>query len=126
MDAVVLALCSAALFGAMTVALRSGTRRGATTRSCGAFAHGRCRRSRVALVAAAIAGDWNVAAVWPFALAGIARPRALADPVHPRDSRRRPVADLGDGRDGAALRGHLRAVLLGEPLVAGHRARAPS
>ena len=72
MDAVVLALCSAALFGGMTVALRPALARGDDP-LCGALftvipALG------VALVAAAIAGDWNVAAVWPFALAGILGP----------------------------------------------------
>ena len=72
MDAVVLALCSAALFGAMTVALRPALARGDDP-LCGALftvipALG------VALVAAVIAGDWNVAAVWPFALAGILGP----------------------------------------------------
>ena len=72
MDAVVLALCSAALFGGMTVALRPALARGDDP-LCGALltvlpALG------VALVAAAIVGDWNVAAVWPFALAGILGP----------------------------------------------------
>ncbi len=72
MDAVLLALCSAALFGGMTVALRPALARGDDP-LCGALftvipALG------VALVAATIAGDWNVAAVWPFALAGILGP----------------------------------------------------
>ena len=72
MDAVVLALCSAALFGGMTVVLRPAIARGDDP-LVGAFltvlpALG------VALVAATIVGDWNVAAVWPFALAGILEP----------------------------------------------------
>ena len=85
MDAVVLALCSAALFGGMTVALRPALARGDDP-LCGALftvipALG------VALVAATIAGDWNVAAVWPFALAGILGARRLADPLHAGDPR---------------------------------------
>ena len=72
MDAVVLALLSAALFGGMTVALRPAIARGDQP-LVGAFltvvpALG------VALVVAVIAGDWNIAAVWPFALAGILGP----------------------------------------------------
>ena len=87
MDAVVLALCSAALFGGMTVALRPALARGGDP-LVGALltvlpALG------VALVAAAIAGDWDVAAVWPFALAGMLGPGRLPGPVHARDPRRR-------------------------------------
>ena len=72
MDAVALALCSAALFGGMTVALRPAVARGDDP-LVGALLTvlpALC----VALVAAAIAGDWHVAAVWPFALAGILGP----------------------------------------------------
>src|SRR6476646_2983448 len=69
MDAVVLALCSAALFGAMTVALRPALAHGgdplagALTTVVPALC--------VALAAATVAGAWHdVGAVWPFALAG--------------------------------------------------------
>ena len=72
MDAVVLALCSAALFGGMTVALRPAIARGDDP-LVGAFftvLPALC----VALVAAVIVGDWNAAAAWPFALVGILGP----------------------------------------------------
>ena len=117
MDAVVLALCSAALFGGMTVALRPALARGDDP-LCGALftvipALG------VALVAAAIAGDWNVAAVWPFALAGILGPGVsqilftLA------------IRDAGPSRASATVgmaplfAVTFAALLLGEPLAAG-------
>ncbi len=72
MDAVVLAVISAALFGAMTVALRPALARGADPLA-GAFATVVVALG-VALVAAAIRGDWSVARVWPFALAGVLAP----------------------------------------------------
>jgi len=117
MDAVVLALFSAALFGGMTVALRPAIARGDDP-LVGAFftvvpALG------VALVAAAIVGDWNVAAVWPFALAGILGPGVsqvlfiLA------------IRDAGPSRASATVgmaplfAVTFATVLLGEPLVAG-------
>ena len=117
MDAVVLALCSAALFGGMTVALRPALARGDDP-LCGALftvipALG------VALVAATIAGDWNVAAVWPFALAGILGPGVsqilftLA------------IRDAGPSRASATVgmaplfAVSFAALLLGEPLAAG-------
>ena len=117
MDAVVLALCSAALFGGMTVALRPALARGDDP-LCGALftvipALG------VALVAATIAGDWNVAAVWPFALAGILGPGVsqilftLA------------IRDAGPSRASATVgmaplfAVTFAALLLGEPLAAG-------
>ncbi len=117
MDAVLLALCSAALFGGMTVALRPALSRGDDP-LVGAFftvlpAVG------VALVAAAIAGDWDIAAVWPFALAGILGPGVsqvfftLA------------IRDAGPSRASATVgmaplfAVTFAVVLLGEPLVAG-------
>jgi drug/metabolite transporter (DMT)-like permease len=72
MDAVVLALCSAFLFGAMTVALRGPTARGgdplvgALLTVLPALA--------VAVVAAAVRGDGHFAGVWPFLLAGVLAP----------------------------------------------------
>jgi uncharacterized membrane protein len=73
MDAVILALCSAALFGAMTVALRPALARGgdplagALTTVVPALC--------VALVAATLAGAWHdVPAAWPFAVAGLIAP----------------------------------------------------
>lgn len=72
MDAVLLALSSAFLFGAMTVALRGPTSRGADP-LVGALltvlpAFG------VAAVAAIVRGDWDLAGTWPFLLAGILGP----------------------------------------------------
>ncbi len=117
MDAVILALCSAALFGGMTVALRPAIARGDDP-LVGAFLTvlpALC----VALVAAAIAGDRDVAAVWPFALAGILAPGVsqilftLA------------IRDAGPSRTSATVgmaplfAVTFATVLLGEPLVAG-------
>ena len=91
MDAVVLALCSAALFGgddrrppSRARPWRRPARAARSSRSCPRSAS---RSSRPL-----IAGDWNVAAVWPFALAGHPRARGLAGPLHVRDPRRRAVA----------------------------------
>ncbi len=72
MDVVALSLCSAFLFGAMTVALRPALVRGGDP-LLGALltvlpALG------VALVAAAGRGDWELDGVWPFLLAGILGP----------------------------------------------------
>ncbi len=117
MDAVVLALCSAALFGGMTVALRPALARGDDP-LCGALltvlpALG------VALVAAAIVGDWNVAAVWPFALAGILAP-GVSQVLFTF-----AIRDAGPSRTSATVgmaplfAVTFAVVLLGEPLVAG-------
>ena len=72
MDVVALSLCSAFLFGAMTVALRPALVRGGDP-LLGALltvlpALG------VALVAAGGRGDWELDGVWPFLLAGILGP----------------------------------------------------
>ena len=117
MDAVVLALCSAALFGAMTVALRSAIGRGDDP-LLGAFltvlpALG------VGLVAAAIVGDRNVANVWPFAVAGVLGP-GLSQVLFTL-----AIRDAGPARASATVgMAPLFAVtfglaLLGEPLAAG-------
>jgi drug/metabolite transporter (DMT)-like permease len=71
-DAVLLALSSAALFGAMTVALRPALARGADA-ELGAFwtivpALG------VALAFSLGRADWEVGGVWPFLLAGLLGP----------------------------------------------------
>ena len=117
MDAVVLALCSAALFGGMTVALRPALARGDDP-LCGALltvlpALG------VALVSAAIVGDWDVAAVWPFALAGILAP-GVSQVLFTF-----AIRDAGPSRTSATVgmaplfAVTFAVVLLGEPLVAG-------
>ena len=117
MDAVILALCSAALFGGMTVALRPALARGddPLVGALWTVLPAAC----IALIAAAIAGDWDIAAVWPFALAGILGPGVsqilftLA------------VRDAGPSRASATvgmaplLAVSVAAILLDEPLVAG-------
>ena len=117
MDAVVLALCSAALFGAMSVALRPAIARGDDP-LVGAFltvVPATC----VALVAAVLAGDWDVTAVWPFALAGILGP-GVSQVLFTL-----AIRDAGPSRASATVgmaplfAVTFAAVLLGEPLVAG-------
>ncbi len=117
MDAVFLALCSAALFGGMTVALRPAVARGDDP-LVGAFftvLPALC----VALGAAVIVGDWNVAAVWPFALAGILGP-GISQVLFTL-----AIRDAGPSRTSATVgmaplfAVTFAAVLLGEPLVAG-------
>ncbi len=117
MDAVVLALCSAALFGGMTVALRPALARGDDPLVGALWTV--LPAAGVALIAAAIAGDWDISAVWPFALAGILGPGVsqilftLA------------VRDAGPSRASATVgmaplfAVSFAAILLGEPLVAG-------
>ena len=117
MDAVVLALFSAALFGGMTVALRPALARGDDPLVGALWTV--LPASCVALVAAAVAGDWEITAVWPFALAGILGPGVsqilftLA------------VRDAGPSRASATVgmspffAVSFAVVLLGEPLVAG-------
>lgn len=71
MDAVVLALASAALFGAMTVALRFALRRVADAEAAALL-------TVVAALAVcapfALAGDVDLAGTWPFLLAGVLGP----------------------------------------------------
>lgn len=73
MDAVLLALVSAGLFGAMTVLLRAPLARGLDAES-GAFLTV-LSASAVAVVVALARGSWNDASgVWPFLLAGVLGP----------------------------------------------------
>ena len=74
--AVVLALCSAALFGAMTTLIRRAIERGANAEegAVAAVAVAAAIAVPVAVVAAAGPGPARVGAVWPFALAGILSP----------------------------------------------------
>ncbi len=117
MTAVGLALCSAFLFGAMTVALRPALARGADP-LLGALltvlpALG------VALTVTVIAGDRDLAGAWPFLLAGVLGPGisqvlftfAVRDAGPSRTS-----ATVGMAPLFAVL---FAVVLLGEPLVAG-------
>ena len=117
MDAVVLALCSAALFGAMTVACARRSP-AATTRSAARSSRS-CRRSASRSSSAAIVGDWDVAAVWPFALAGILAP-GVSQVLFTL-----AIRDAGPSRTSATVgmaplfAVTFAVVLLGEPLVAG-------
>ena len=72
MTAVALALCSAFLFGAMTVALRPALARGYDP-LLGALLTV-LTATAVVLAAALLAGDWDVAGTWPFLLAGVLGP----------------------------------------------------
>jgi drug/metabolite transporter (DMT)-like permease len=117
MDAVVLALCSAALFGGMSVALRPALARGDDPFVGALFTivPALC----VALGAAALVGDWDVRAAWPFALAGILAPgfSQILFTVAIRDAGpSRTSATVGMAPLFAVT---FAVVLLGEPLVAG-------
>jgi transporter family protein len=117
MDVVALALCSAFLFGAMTVALRPALA-GGDDPMLGALLT-LLPALGVVLAAAVIVGNWDTAGVGPFLLAGVLAPglsqllftRAIRDAGPPRTS-----ATVGTAPLFAVL---LAVVLLGEPLVAG-------
>lgn len=117
MDAVVLSVISAALFGAMTVALRPALARG-TSAELGALwtvvpALG------VALAAAVIRFDWDVSGLWPFALAGLLGP-GLSQTLFTLG-----VRDAGPARASVTVGTAplfavaIALVFLGEPVVAG-------
>ena len=72
MDAVLLALGSAALFGAMTVLLRPALARGASAEAGTVFTV--LAALAVALVAAVLRAGGDVAGLWPFLLAGVLGP----------------------------------------------------
>ena len=72
MDAVLLALASAALFGAMTVLLRPALARGAGAEA-GSFLT-ILPALALALVAVTARGAWAVEGVWPFLVAGVLGP----------------------------------------------------
>ena len=118
MDAVVLALCSAALFGGMTVALRPALARGDDPLVGALFtvAAALC----VALVAAAVVGDWDVAA--RVAVRARRDPRARASRRSCSRSRSATPARRARRRRSGwrrSSRSTFAVVLLGEPLVAG-------
>ena len=109
MLAVALALCSALLFGAMTVVLRfalrrSPARRSATLATIRDRARGRAGRAR-AQPRGRRRRRGGSSAVPPHR---DARARRLAAPVHDRGARRRALADVGGGRRGAARLGRDR------------------
>jgi drug/metabolite transporter (DMT)-like permease len=116
-DAVLLALVSAALFGGMTVALRPALARG-TSAELGAFltvipALG------VAAVAAVLRSDWDTSGLWQFALAGILGP-GLSQTLFTLG-----VRDAGPARTSVAVGTAplfsvaIALVFLGEPVIAG-------
>lgn len=117
MDAVALALLSAALFGGMTVALRPALASGASA-ELGAL--------WTVLAALAVAGgaalvrfDWDVSGLWPFALAGLLGP-GLSQVLFTLG-----VRDAGPARASVTVGTAplfavaIALVLLGEPLVGG-------
>ena len=117
MTAVLLALASAALFGAMTIAVRVGPARGGD--AGGAALATVLPALGVALVAALVPPRLHRRlAVLPRRAARAGR---LADPLHARSARDRRVAHVGHGRCGAARRRRDRARL---PRRAGARRRS--
>lgn len=117
MDAVVLALCSAFLFGAMTVVLRPALARGGDP-LVGALLTVLVATG-VTLVAALPAGEWDLGGVWPFLLAGVLGPglSQLLFTIAVRDAGpSRTSATVGTGPLFAVV---FAVVLLDEPLVAG-------
>ncbi len=72
MDAVLLACASAALFGAMTVALRLALARGADAELGALWTI--APALGVALAFTVVRGEWELAGVWPFLLAGMLGP----------------------------------------------------
>jgi drug/metabolite transporter (DMT)-like permease len=72
MDAVVLALCSAFLFGVMTVLLRPALARGADPLLGSLLTL--LPALAVALTAATVVGEWRLSGLWPFLLAGLLGP----------------------------------------------------
>ena len=118
MDAVLLALASAALFGGMTVALRPALARGGASAELGAF-WTVVTAFAVVVVAVALRRDWNAGEVWPFALAGILGP-GLSQTFFTLGVREAGPARTSVTVGTAPLFSVVIAlVFLGEPLVAG-------
>jgi drug/metabolite transporter (DMT)-like permease len=116
-DAVLLALASAALFGGMTVALRPALARG-TSAELGALLTVIAALG-VAVVAALVRGDWDTSGLWQFALAGALGP-GLSQTLFTLG-----VRDAGAARTSVAVGTAplfsvaIALVLLDEPVVAG-------
>lgn len=117
MDAVFLALTSAALFGGMTVALRRALARG-TSAELGALLTV-LPALAIAVVAAALRSDWDTSGLWQFALAGILGP-GLSQTLFTL-----AVRDAGPARTSVAVGTAplfsvaIALVFLGEPVIAG-------
>jgi drug/metabolite transporter (DMT)-like permease len=116
-DAVVLALVSAALFGGMTVALRGALARG-TSAELGAF-WTVVSALAVTLSAAVVRFDWDVSGLWPFALAGLLGP-GLSQTLFTLGVRNAGPARASVTVGTAPLFAvAIALVFLGEPVVAG-------
>ncbi len=117
MDAVLLALTSAALFGGMTVALRPALAGGASPELGALWTV--LPASAIALTAAVVRADWDLAGLWPFALAGLLGP-GLSQTFFTL-----AVRDAGPARASVTVGTAplfavaIALVFLGEPLVAG-------
>ncbi|HXG76288.1 MAG TPA: DMT family transporter [Gaiellaceae bacterium] len=117
MDAVLLALASAALFGGMTVALQPALAR-ETDASLGALATV-LPATAVACAAALLRFDWDAEGVWAFALAGLLGP-GLSQVLFTLG-----VRDAGPARASVTVGTAplfsvaIALVFLGEPAVAG-------
>jgi drug/metabolite transporter (DMT)-like permease len=116
-DAVVLALVSAALFGGMTVALRQALRGGASA-ELGALLTA-LPALGVAIVAAVLRNDWDTSGLWQFAVAGLLGP-GLSQVLFTLG-----VRDAGPARTSVAVGTAplfsvaIALVLLDEPVIAG-------
>ena len=117
MDAVLLAVSSAALFGAMTVALRPALAGGASAELGALWTV--LPAAAVAMTAAVVRFDWDVSGLWPFALAGLLGP-GLSQTFFTL-----AVRDAGPARASVTVGTAplfavaIALVFLGEPLVAG-------
>jgi drug/metabolite transporter (DMT)-like permease len=117
-DAVVLALCSAALFGGLTVALRPAIAHGGASAELGALLTV-LPAFAVVLVAAIVRFDWDFEGVWPFAVAGLLSP-GISQTLFTLG-----VRDAGPARASLSVGTAplfsvaIALLLLGEPVVAG-------
>ncbi|HZO50095.1 MAG TPA: DMT family transporter [Gaiellaceae bacterium] len=117
MTAVVLALASAALFGAMTVSLRYALEHGAEADLAAFFTV--ATALLVALVAATVSWSWRLGDAWPFALAGVLGP-GLSQTLFTLGVRRAGPSRASMTVGTAPLFSvAIALVFLGEPAVAG-------
>lgn len=118
MDAVLFALTSAALYGAMTVALRMALEDGRASAELGAL----CTvfpAFLVALLAAGVRGEWDLDGLWPFVGAGVLGP-GLSQTLYTLGVREAGPARASVMVGSAPLFSvAIALVLLGEPVVAG-------
>jgi drug/metabolite transporter (DMT)-like permease len=121
-DAVVLALCAAALYGAMTVALRAALVDSSASAELGALSTvvpAFVVALGVAMLAALVRGDVNLGVLWPFAAAGVLGP-GLSQTLFTLGVREAGPARASVMVGAAPLFSvAIALVLLGEPVVAG-------